>query len=99
MNQVVEIPKGDYGQSGPCWVPREYEGRRIKPAIICNCGKTCNIGLHHVHADGTVTRSFYDSKESVFVEGGKTYSHIPGCGWHVWLKLKDWSGEDFPPVS
>jgi hypothetical protein len=95
----VEIPKGDYDAPGPCWIPRCYDERVLKPAIKCQCGKICNISLHHVHADGTVTASFFDSKETSFVNNGKTYSHTPGCGWHVFLKLKDYDCGDFPPEA
>jgi hypothetical protein len=77
---------------------RTFGGHAIKPAIKCKCGKICNIGLHYVHADGTVTASFYDSEATSFVEGGKTYAHTPGCGWHVFLKLVDYHEGDFPPV-
>jgi hypothetical protein len=98
MNELTEIPKGDYESPAPCWIPVSYKGKPCKPAIKCKCGKNCRIGLHHVHADGTVTRSFFDSTESSFSEGGKTYAHTPGCGWHVWLKLKDYDCGDFPPI-
>jgi hypothetical protein len=49
--------------------------------------------LHHVHADGTVTRSFFHDSAphpEIGYAGG-------GCGWHVWLKLKDYDCGDFPP--
>jgi len=98
VSDVTEIPRGNYGDPGPCWIHREYGGQVVKPTIVCNCGKVCNIGLHHVHADGTVTRSFFDSAKPTFVEGGKTYSHTPGCGWHVWLKLKDYGDGEFAPM-
>lgn len=98
MNGVTEIPKGDHDSAGPCWIPVSLDGKAIKPRIKCQCGKICYIGLHHVHADGTVTRSFFDSTEAQFTEGGKVYNHTPGCGWHVWLKLKDYHDGDFPPT-
>jgi len=94
---MTEIPKGDYDSPGPCWVPREYMGRAVKPAIVCKCGKVCVIALHHVHADGTVTASFFDSAATSFVHNGKTFGHTPGCGWHVWLKLLNYDQGDFPP--
>jgi len=86
------IPKGAYDSPGPCWIPREG----AKPLIKCKCGKITGIGLHHVHADGTVTASFFHSQASSFVHEGKTYTHEPGCGWHVWLKLSDYTLGDFP---
>src|ERR1039458_7880184 len=99
MNDLTEIPKGSFDTPGPCWRPREYAGKACKPTIRCKCGKWCYIGLHHVHADGTVTRSFYDSEATSFTENGKTYAHSPGCGWHVWLKLMNYSDGDFPPEN
>lgn len=94
---VTEIPKGDFDTPGPCWIPMEYDGKPIKPAIMCKCGQVTNIGLHHVHADGTVTASYHHAAFSTWQQGGKTYSHTPGCGWHVFLKLKDYDLGEFPP--
>ena len=97
----VEIPKGNYDSPGPCWWPiQDSQGNRCRPLIKCQCGKVCGIGLHHVHADGTVTASFFDSTDSSFQHNGKTYSHTPGCGWHVFLKLADYDqGEFLPEVN
>jgi hypothetical protein len=99
----VEIPKGDFDAPAPCWIPVSYTNDKgevvpTKPLIKCNCGKITGIGLHHVHPDGTVTASFFHSEAAEFVDGGKTYRHEPGCGWHVFLKLKDYDRGDFPPV-
>lgn len=67
------------------------DGKVRKPLIRCNCGAVSGIGLHHVHSDGKVTASFYHKK-------GNTPPEDPnGCGWHVHLKLADWTGEEFPP--
>ena len=76
-------------------MPRGYV---YKPVIKCKCGAVCNIALHHVHSDGTVTASFFHSQESTFTHNGKQYSHTPGCGWHVWLKLLTYDMGDFPPL-
>jgi hypothetical protein len=96
---MEEIPKINIKDSGPGWIPLvDRDGHQLKPLIKCKCGQITNIGLHHVHADGTVTRSYYHSKDPTFTEGGKAYSHITGCGWHVWLKLKDYDQGDFPPT-
>ncbi len=95
----VEIPKGDFDAAAPCWIPiKGMQDQWLKPLIKCNCGKVCNIGLHHVHADGRVTASFYHAEYREWTEGGKTYSHEPGCGWHVFLKLKDYDLGNFPGV-
>lgn len=110
MSNKTVIPKGSHDAPGPCWIPRRIlpddtlvfttgpEGRYIKPSIKCQCGSVCNIGLHHVHADGIVTNSFFDSQADHFFHNGKRYTHAPGCGWHVWLKLADYDCGDFPPV-
>lgn len=96
----VEIPRGDVDTPGPCWLKftSSTDGTPLKPRIKCKCGKICNISLHHVHADGTVTASFYHAEFREWTEGGKKYTHEPGCGWHVHLKLKDYDGGDFPPT-
>jgi hypothetical protein len=110
---VTEIPKGNHDSPGPCWIPTfrrvNPEGKLgvltdpqtipCKPVIKCQCGDLCGIALHHVHADGTVTASFFHSQEPSFMNKGKTYTHRPGCGWHVWLKLLDYDCGDFPPVE
>lgn len=95
----AEIPKGDFDSPGPCWISttRSDTGAPCKPLIKCQCGKVTGIGLHHVHADGRVTASFFHSEASEFTEGGVTYKHQPGCGWHVFLKLKDYDQGEFPP--
>jgi hypothetical protein len=66
-------------------------GQPLKPLIRCNCGHVSGIGLHHVHADGTVTASFFHKKGNVYPEDPD------GCGWHVHLKLADWDSGDIPP--
>ena len=85
------------GKKEAGWWPHDWEGKHARPIIRCICGKVCHISLHHVHADGTVTASFFDSADTSFVENGKTYTHSPGCGWHVWLKLKDYDQGEFLP--
>jgi len=88
------------GKKEAGWWPHNWGGKPARPIIRCICGKVCHITLHHVHVDGTVTASFFDSKDSSFVENGRTYHHTPGCGWHVWLKLKDYDqGEFLPEVA
>jgi hypothetical protein len=67
------------------------DGKPRKPIIRCNCGHVSGIGLHHVHADGTVTASYYHKRGNVYPEDPE------GCEWHVWLKLADWDGGDIPP--
>lgn len=90
----IEIPKGDCDSPGPCWIPvQDTEGKRLRPLIKCNCGKISGIGLHHVHPDGRVRESFFHDlapHPDIGYAGG-------GCGWHVYLKLKDYDQGDFPP--
>jgi hypothetical protein len=100
---VTEIPHGTgediwKDNPSPCWIGvQDHEGHPLKPLIRCQCGKYCGIGLHHVHADGTVTASFLHGKAD-WTHNGKQYSGDPeGCEWHVHLKLTDWTGQDFPP--
>jgi hypothetical protein len=101
---LVEIPKLsdddiEHRPNAPGWFqPVQHQDddsfRPLKPCIRCNCGMLCGIGLHHVHADGTVTASFYHKKGPA---GSPDYSSPDGCEWHVFLKLKDYSGGEFPP--
>lgn len=95
------IPKGSYDDDtiAPAWLPiqrRNEIGKLVpaKPIIRCRCGALIGIGLHHVHADGRVTASFYhwwppDS------EMGKAHQ---GCGFHEFLELEGYDGLEFPPT-
>jgi hypothetical protein len=92
---MTEIPRGDHKfdfvEGYPAWFSvRDKDGKTLKPIIRCNCGYFCGLGLHHVHADGTVTASFFHTPEC---DPGR------GCGWHVYLKLLDYDQGDFPPNS
>jgi hypothetical protein len=79
--------------NSPAWLqPQRTDGEKLKPIIRCNCGQWVGIGLHHVHADGTVTASFFHSKGTNFAIG----EDPNGCGWHVFVKLIGWAGGDFP---
>ena len=99
MTDLTEIPElRDPHDPGPGWLRfQDSTGRVIKPRIKCKCGEFCNIGLHHVHADGLVTASFYHAEFAEWQEGGRTYRHTPGCGWHVFLKLLGYDCGEFPP--
>jgi hypothetical protein len=96
---MTEIPKGshddgfDFKAGHPAWFPVVEHGtkKHLKPIIRCNCGRLTGIGLHHVHADGTVTASFHH------LRGETPPADTEGCGWHVFLKLLDYDWGDFPP--
>lgn len=93
MSNLTEIPKGKYEAPAPCWIPvATLEGKPFKPIIRCNCGYYVGIALHHVHADGTVTASFYHKRGTNYATG----EDPNGCEWHVWLKLLDYNLGDFP---
>ncbi len=82
---IVEIPKLadddiDDRPNAPGWfqpVQRQDDDsfKPLKPCIRCNCGMLCGIGLHHVHADGTVTASFYHKKGQEYT----CLAHIGRC--------------------
>lgn len=87
---------------GPGWSPvySESNGIRtqLKPHVRCICGNWTGIGLHHVHADGTVNASFFDATaEQLAGMGDRWKGHPGGCGWHVFIKLADYAQGDFPP--
>lgn len=92
MAKHVEIPKYDddksWEENSPSWMPsKDKEGTPAKPNILCKCGRMLGIGLHHVHPDGRVTASLFHSS-----------ADMPnGCDWHVFVKLKDWTGHEFKP--
>lgn len=50
------------------------------PCIRCGqCGQwSAAAEGHRVDADGIVSPSWWHD--------------VPGCGWHVWLELENWSG-------
>ena len=85
---TITIPRlteyEDFLKAGnPGWIAcQDGEGKTLKPAVVCNCGERFGLRNHHVHSDGRVTESFYCKD---------------GCGWHVYLILDGWTGEDFPP--
>lgn len=102
MSGTVTIPRlpdgsgvwDDFPVVGkPGWFACTEGGKPAKPLIRCNCGHVSGIRSFHVHADGTVTASYYHKKGTVYPEDPD------GCGWHVFLTLADWTGEDIPPDS
>jgi len=91
----VKIPRGHHGETeeqdtpGPCWFPcKTSDGQRRKSLIRCRCGWFVGIGLHHVHADGRVTASFFHSVEC---DPGR------GCGFHEFIELADYDQGEFLP--
>jgi hypothetical protein len=78
----------------PCWSPVKQYGtdKPMKPLIRCNCGMWSGIKLHHVHADGKVTASFFHARKGEHPQGTDD-----GCGWHVHLWLDDYDQGEFQP--
>lgn len=95
MEEIPKINDGEFHRepNHPGWTQPTRDGKPAKPLIRCNCGVLCGLALHHVHADGTVTASFFHKQGTNFAIGESP----EGCGWHVSLKLKDYDGGDFPP--
>lgn len=93
MAEFVEIPQANENHDNyPCWIhTTTTDGVNIKPTIRCKCGVYCGIGLHHVHADGRITASFYHQYKEDQPERHK------GCGWHVYLKMLNYNLGEFVP--
>lgn len=90
----MKIPRGSYADDTikPAWLPTSgRDGVPMKPIIRCACGELAGIGLHHVHADGRVTASFYHP-----ADGWADHTKA-GCGFHEMLELEGYDGPDFPP--
>lgn len=94
MSDITEIPRvNEAGDNFPCWTHTvDTNGNVLRPHIICKCGKHTNIGNHHVHEDGNVTASYYHWYED-------RPEKMQGCGWHVFLKLLDYSDGEFLPEN
>ena len=98
MAGEIHVPEWKEGQDwdakSPAWIQAvDTAGRKVKPTIRCNCGHWTGIGLHHVHADGRVTASFFHDVKphpEIGYAGG-------GCGWHKFIILDGYHGGDFPP--
>lgn len=96
----TEVPKVNHDDTEkvkPGWLSiSDTDGNPLRPIIRCNCGQYIGLANHHVHADGTITASFYDSNQP-FQWKGQTVHNPNGCGWHVHLKLLDYNGGEWPP--
>lgn len=96
MADIVRIPEAvesEWYAKSPAWAqPVDTAGNKLKPIIRCNCGQWSGIGLHHVHADGRVTASFFHATKAQHPQGDDS-----GCGYHVYLVLDKYSGGEFPP--
>ena len=86
----VTIPELTYPSDhrGVGWIKmtRNTNKRIEKPIIRCNCGVWVGIYNHHIYPNGTVTPSFHHKHNDFKAKDNK------GCGWHVSLVLKDWTG-------
>lgn len=90
MSDLVHLPRGYFNDNdpAPCWIATRGGDppQPRKPIIRCQCSMVLTIELHHVHADGRVTNSFFHHRP------------VPeACGWHVFLVLDDWLGLEFLP--
>ena len=91
---IKDLENYPYYSIKPAWIAvRDISGKYVKPIIICICGRIAGIGLHHVHADGIVTASFYHKK------GNGKHEDPEGCEWHVFIKLKDYDCGEFLSVK
>jgi hypothetical protein len=45
--------------------------------LRCNCGKVIRLLDHRIKPDGTIEPSVWHD--------------VPGCGWHVFARLEEWS--------
>jgi hypothetical protein len=92
MDRVIEIPKWDGSEEmQPAWADTfDAAHNRVRPHIRCNCGKVTNIGNHHIHADGTITASYYHYYQD-------RPPKMQGCGWHVFLRMVGWTGGELLP--
>lgn len=102
MSGLTTIPRLSDGESvyknfpvtgKPGWWKCTQGGHPVGPLIRCNCGHVSGIRSHHVHADGSVTPSFWHKCGNVYPEDPE------GCGWHVSLKLEGWDMGDILPES
>src|SRR4051812_12066115 len=101
MNVTIPRLQGEHAHdripNSPGWirtVAYNDEKKVMKPIIRCNCGELIALHHdHHIHPDGRVTASFYDLRQLV------AHEKPEGCGWHVYLTLEDWTGEDLPPTK
>jgi hypothetical protein len=97
MTEIPPLTEFGHQAHEPGWFqPVKYgTNEAVKPIIRCDCGAFVGLALHHVHADGTVTASFYHKKGTNHEVG----ESAEGCEWHVHLKLLDYHGGEFQPVE
>jgi hypothetical protein len=77
MTPTVNIPYDPDSKRGT-WMYATYEEGN-PPAIRCPNGHGSVMKNHVIEADGT-------SKGSVLCP-------VPGCGWHVYVKLEGWKSD------
>jgi len=89
MSELVHIPREGTEEIKPSWIAvvDSHDNKPLRPLIRCRCGRVRNISNHHVHADGRVTASFYCADP------------LPApCGWHVFLFLDGYDGQEWEPI-
>lgn len=102
MSDIVTIPRlideANHEKPGPGWYAmRDTDGNWVKPLIKCQCGNLTGIDLHHVHADGTVTASFWHAKTWTHPHSGRVINDENACEWHVNIRLADYFCGEFLP--
>lgn len=102
MEEIPKLIEFDHKENSPRWVQPtqdewvgdEHVIHQLKPVVRCKCGQFCVLGLYHVHVYEIVTASFYHKRGTNYSIGESP----EGCEWHVFLKLKDYTGGEFLPV-
>ena len=73
---MLEIPRTKYRKSFVEPIPAWGKEQSGIIFIRCKCGKCIDLGRHTISVDGVVSPSVWHDD--------------PECGWHVWVKLKDY---------
>jgi hypothetical protein len=82
---AIEIPKGKFGDTPATCRIRPARRQTVEAHYPLQLRRLCWSALHRVHADGTVTASFFHAKGNNYAIG----EDPNGCGWHAFLKLND----------
>lgn len=82
---AIEIPfRNENRDNNPCWI----SVKDSRPIIKCECGKIFGLNSHNISKEGIVTPSVHHSKEK-----------DSGCGFHAYIKLKDYKGPAYSKLK